>query len=84
MRVAPSIKLTEAERKKLTAIAASPLQPLRIVQRANIILMAERGLENVEIADRLHVGIPLVGRWRRRYAASSFAGIEKRQDTTAR
>jgi transposase len=42
--------------------------------------MAERGLENVEIANRLHISIPLVGRWRRRYAASSFAGIEK--DTT--
>jgi transposase len=77
MRVAPSIKLTETERKKLATIAASPRQPLRLVQRANIILLAERGLENIEIADRLHINIPLVGRWRRRYAASSFPGIEK-------
>ena len=77
MRIAPAIKLTDAERKKLKSIAGSPRQPLRLVQRANIVLLAERGLENVEIADRLHVSIPLVGRWRRRYAASNFAGIEK-------
>lgn len=77
MRVAPAIKLTDAERKKLKSIAGSPRQPLRLVQRANIVLMAERGLENGEIAQRLNVSIPLVGRWRRRYAAGSFAGIEK-------
>jgi transposase len=39
--------------------------------------MAERGLENVEISQKLHVSIPLVGRWRRRYAGNNFAGIEK-------
>jgi transcriptional regulator with XRE-family HTH domain len=77
MRVAPAIKLTEAERKKLKSIAGSPRQSLRLVQRAKIVLMAEKGLENVEIAQRLHVSIPLVGRWRRRYATSNFAGIEK-------
>ena len=77
MRVAPAIQLTEAERKKLKSIAGSPRQPLRLVQRANIVLMAEKGLENVEIAQRLNVSVPLVGRWRRRYAASNFAGIEK-------
>jgi transposase len=77
MRVAPAIKLTEAERKKLKSIAGSPRQPLRLVRRANIVLMAEKGLENVEIAQRLNVSVPLVGRWRRRYAASNFAGIEK-------
>jgi transposase/transcriptional regulator with XRE-family HTH domain len=77
MRVAPAIKLTEAERKKLKSIAGSPRQPLRLIQRANIVLMAEKGLENVEIAQRLNVSVPLVGRWRRRYAASNFAGIEK-------
>ena len=77
MRVAPAIKLTEAERKKLKSIAGSPRQPLRLVQRANIVLMAEKGLENIEIAQRLNVSVPLVGRWRRRYSASNFAGIEK-------
>ena len=77
MRVAPAIKLTDAERKKLKSIAASPRQPLRLVQRANIVLMAERGLDNIEIAQKLQVNIPLVGRWRRRYAADNFAGIQK-------
>jgi transposase len=76
MRVAPAIKLTEAERERLKSIARSRRQPLRLIQRANIILLAERGLENLKIAERLDVSLPLVGRWRRRYAAKKFAGIE--------
>src|ERR1035438_6654067 len=76
MRVAPAVKLTDSEREQLESIARSRRQPLRLVQRANIVLLAERGLENLEIAHRLQVSLPLVGRWRRRYAAKKFAGIE--------
>jgi len=76
MRVAPAITLTDAEREQLTSITRSRTKPLRLVQRANIVLLAERGLENLEIAERLQVSLPLVGRWRRRYAAKKFAGIE--------
>jgi len=76
MRVAPAIKLTDSERERLKSIARSRLQPMRLVQRANIVLLAERGLENLEIAQRLDVSLPLVGRWRKRYAAKKFAGIE--------
>lgn len=77
MRVAPAIKLTESERKHLKSIAMSRRQPLRLVQRANIVMLAERGLENIEIAERLNVSLPLVGRWRRRYAARGFSGIKR-------
>ena len=76
MRVAPAITLIDAEREQLTSITRSRTKPLRLVQRANIVLLAERGLENLEIAERLQVSLPLVGRWRRRYAAKKFAGIE--------
>lgn len=77
MRVAPAINLADDERERLKSIARSRKQPLRLIQRANIILLAERGLENWEIAERLQVSLPLVGRWRKRYAAKGFAGIEK-------
>lgn len=62
MRVAPAIKLTDSERERLKSIARSRLQPMRLVQRANIVLLAELGLENLEIAQRLDVSLPLVGR----------------------
>jgi transposase len=77
MRIAPAIKLDDDERKRLQSIARSPRQPLRLVQRAKIVLMAEQGFENLEIADRLNVSPNLVGRWRRRYDENHFAGIEK-------
>jgi transposase len=77
MRVAPAIKLNEEERKRLQTIARSPRQPLRLVQRAKIVLLADQGLENIEIAERVKVSMGLVGRWRRRYVESSFTGIEK-------
>ena len=77
MRVAPAIRLNDEKRKRLQTIARSPRQPLRLVQRARIVLLADRGLENIEIAERVNVSMALVGRWRRRYAESSFTGIEK-------
>jgi transposase len=77
MRIAPAIKLTDEERDCLKSIVRSRKQPLRLVQRANIVLLAERGLENLEIAQRLQVSLPLVGRWRKRYAAKGFGGIEQ-------
>jgi transposase len=77
MRVAPAIKLNDEERKRLRTVARSPRQPLRLVQRAKIVLLADQGLENIEIAERVNVSMGLVGRWRRRYAENSFTGIEK-------
>jgi transposase len=77
MRVAPAIKLNDEERKRLQTIARSPRRQLRLVQRAKIVLLADQGLENIEIAERVNVSMGLVGRWRRRYAESSFSGIEK-------
>jgi DNA-binding CsgD family transcriptional regulator len=61
MRVAPAINLADDERERLKSIARSRKQPLRLIQRVNIILLAERGLENWEIAERLQVSLPLVG-----------------------
>ena len=77
MRVAPTITLNAGDRKHLETIARSRRQPLRLVQRAKIVLLASQGEQNLEIAQRVGVSLPLVGRWRQRYAASGFAGIEK-------
>ena len=77
MRIAPAIVLTNKEHRKLLALSRARRQPMRLVQRAKIVLLAAKGLENREIAQRLSVGNDLVSRWRRRYLAARLAGIEK-------
>jgi DNA-binding NarL/FixJ family response regulator len=55
MRIAPAIALTNKEHRKLLALSRAR-QPMRLVQRAKIVLLAAKGLENREIAQRLGVG----------------------------
>ena len=45
MRVAIPIELTEAERSELTRLVRSRLTSVRLVQRAQIILLAAEGLQ---------------------------------------
>ena len=77
MRIAPEIVLTNKEHRKLLSLSRARRQPMRLVQRSKIVLLAAKGLENREIARRLNVGNDLVSRWRRRFAIARLAGIEK-------
>ncbi len=47
------------------------------MQRAKIILLAEQGLQNIDIAKMLGVMERTVGRWRGRFAKGGLAVIEK-------
>lgn len=51
--------------------------PMRLVQRAQIILMAADGTESQEIARRMKVSRPTVQLWRQRFLALRLAGLEK-------
>ena len=51
-------------------------QPQRLVQRAQIILMAA-GVPSQDIAGRLRVSRPTVQLWRERFLALRLAGLEK-------
>lgn len=75
--IAPRILLTEPERNRLEACARSRVEPLRLVQRAQIVLLAADGMLNKEIAKELAINPNTVVRWRGRYARERFAGIEK-------
>lgn len=77
MRVATAIKLTSEQRQQLQTAARSRSMPLRLVERAQIILLAAEGLRNDEIARRLSTSRFKVSRWRERYARQGFTGIEK-------
>jgi transposase len=77
MRVAPRITVADEDRKTLERWARGRSTPVRLMQRARIVLMAAEGRENKDIAVSVGVTRQLVGRWRNRYAAQGLAGIEK-------
>ncbi len=77
MRVAPEIVLTSDEQAELTRLKQSKLASGRLVQRARMVLLAARGMQNKDIAAELNVGRVQVARWRERYAHFRLAGIER-------
>lgn len=77
MRVAVEITLSKEEREKLEKIARSSLSPVRLAQRARIVLLASEGKCNQDIAQALGIGRVKVSRWRSRYAQSGLTGIER-------
>lgn len=77
MRVAATINLAPAERRKLEKIVRSRAGSARLIERSRIALLADDGLTNVEIAERLGTNVIKVGRWRNRFASFGFVGIER-------
>jgi transposase len=77
MKVAPTIVLSDEERKTLVTWSRGRSTPARLVLRAKIILAAAEGKMNETIAAELGTSKPTVGRWRTRFAAHRTAGIEK-------
>ena len=77
MRVAPKVIVTEEDRHTLERWARGRSAPVRLMQRAKIVLLAAEGRENQAIAASVGVTRQLVGRWRTRYVAQGLAGIVK-------
>jgi len=77
MKTAPKIVLSEPERTKLEGVARSRIAPVRLVQRAQIVLKAANGMLNKDIAREMCINPNTVVRWRGRFARERFAGIEK-------
>lgn len=77
MRVAPKIELTDEERAALTKLWRSGLTSVRLAQRARIILLADQGLNNKDIAAQLGIGRMQPARWRERYLQGGIKAIER-------
>jgi len=77
MRIACTITLNPTDHALLTKWSHGRSTPVRLMQRAKIILLAAEGMENKDIA--LHVGTDrrTVSRWRNRYAQMGIDGIMK-------
>ena len=77
MRVAPKIELTAEEKTTLSAWAQGRKIPVRMAERARILLLAADGKQDLDIASRLSITPAKAGRWRKRFLTKGLAGLEK-------
>jgi transposase len=77
MKSAPRITLTDEQRAALTRWSRGRSTPVRLTERAQIVLLAAGGKMNKDIAAELHIMPNTVGRWRGRFATGGLAAIEK-------
>jgi len=77
MRVAPPVVLNSEQRKTLKQWARSQSLPIRQVQRAQIILLAADGKQDLEIAVAVNISNQKAARWRKRFLQKGFPGLEK-------
>lgn len=73
------IMLSDADRAELQRRARCYSLPHAEVVQAEIVLLAEGGMENTVIAARLDVHVGVVSRWRRRFAEEGLAGLADRK-----
>lgn len=71
------IELSVEEKKQLEKNVKSRTTPIRLIERSRIVLLAAKGFPNYQIAEKLGIDVNKVGRWRNRFSASRFAGIDK-------
>jgi transposase len=77
MRVATSIMVTDEQRTTLESWSRGRSTPVRLMQRAQIVLRAAHGMNNKDIAAELGTDRQTVGRWRLRFAQRGLVGIQK-------
>jgi len=75
MRIAPVIALSPEQRTVLESQARSRSLPLRVVERARIVLLAAAGQRDKDIAAALAMTPKKVSRWRKRFLALGVAGL---------
>jgi transposase len=77
MRVAVPIQLSEQDRERLEKWSRGRSTPVRLVQRSKVVLLAAKGMQNIEIAAHVGADRRTVGLWRSRFAHKGVAGIQR-------
>lgn len=77
MRVAPQVELSHQDRQKLSGLANGRKTPVRLAERARIVLLAAEGRQDIEIAAALSITPKKAARWRNRFLAKGLAGLER-------
>ena len=75
MRIAPSIQVTDTERRQLEQWTRGRRTPARLVLRAKITVLAADGHDNHHIAVVLGTSRQTVGLWRQRFATQRLSGL---------
>ena len=73
-----TIQLSPAEEYELSRRARKYTLPYYVVQRAQMILLADQGWQNKEIAEHLHTRREVVSMWRKRFFEERLTGLEER------
>ena len=81
LRQAPKVWLSQEQRDDLERSARSRTLPVRLVERARIVLRAAVGWDNQEIAEELSLCRQTVGLWRQRFAVGGLRGLEDQPRT---
>ena len=77
-RRAVEVVLSEEQRAGLERIVRAQRSEQRLVKRARVVLLAEKGLTNEEIAALVGLSAHKVGKWRRRFAEQGLDGLADR------
>ena len=73
MSVAASpLPMTDGQREVLESLVRSRTSEFRVVQRAQVLLLAADGVSNVEVAERCEVSRPTVLAWRAQFEAEGL------------
>ena len=71
------VNLTDEERIEFHRLCRSGKTSVRVKQRLSIVLLADEGLSNTEIAQHVPLNQMTIGVWRNRFIAQGFEGIAK-------
>ena len=71
------IELTDEERRECHRRCRSGKTAVRVKERLSIILLADEGLSNTEVAEHVPLSAHAIGRRRKRFSEEGLAGIEK-------
>ncbi|MBS0659970.1 MAG: helix-turn-helix domain-containing protein, partial [Verrucomicrobia bacterium] len=77
MRVAPAIHLSPEQREHLLGVTRAKLTPQRLATRCRVVLLADEGLQDLEISVHLGLTRQSAARWRARYLAGGFEALAK-------
>src|ERR1043165_6248139 len=69
------LQVTAEEKDKLTLLARRPKTSQALALRARIVLAIEAGLNNNQVAAKLAVTKPTVGKWRERFRLNRLEGL---------
>jgi len=77
MRVAPTVELTPDQKASLEQWSNGRKTPVRLAERARMVLMASQGQQDLQIANELSITPKKASRWRQRFLQLGLSGLKK-------